>query len=288
MKWYDLDSLDNRSEERVEAMVRRVEPMLQAFFRPVVRGVDRVPRGSALYVANHNGASMTPDTFIMGAALYREHGMDALPYGLAHEVAMQLPAVHQFFVPLGAVRASHANAHRLFAEGKKALVYPGGDLDSMRSFRHRDRVVFGPRRGYIRLALREGTPIVPVVSSGAHSVLLTLDDGRWLARALGLKRLVRTEVWPIALSIPWGLTVGPTPPYIPFPTQIFVEFLEPVHFERTGPEAAEDSAYVEACHERVHGAMESALKRLSQERRRARRARMIRWFRRPTGSDNGC
>ncbi len=244
-----------------------VEHTFERHFRPVVRGLDHIPPGPGLYVANHNGGFLTPDTYTFCAAVLRRLGTGELPYGLAHEFAMSLPGFHQLIVPLGAVRASHENARRLFARGHKVLVYPGGDIDSMRAWRDRERVVFGSRRGYIRLALREGVPIIPVVSAGAHEGFVVLDDGRWLARRLGLGRLARIKVWPIVLSVPWGLTIGPPPPYLPLPTRIFQQILPPVRFDRTGAAAAEDAEYVEVCHERVHGAMQETLTRLCAERR---------------------
>ena len=79
---------------------------------------------------------------------------------------------------------------------------------------------------------------------------------------------------PIVLSLPWGLTVGPPPPHFPLPTKIYVEFLEPIHFDRSGEEAASDAAYVEACHEQVLGAMQAALTRMAAERRADRRERV--------------
>jgi 1-acyl-sn-glycerol-3-phosphate acyltransferase len=263
---YDIDSLENRDPRLMAFVADLLEPLLWRYFRPVVRGLHHVPDGATLFVGNHNAGLLTPDSFIFGFALYRRLGIDAVPYGLGHEVALQLPLINQLVVPLGAVRATHENAHRLFAAGRKVLVYPGGDLDAMRPFRHRHRVVFGPRRGYVRLALREGVPILPVVTEGAHAAYIVLDDGRWLARALRLDRLLRVKVWPIALSIPWGLTIGPPPPFFPLPTRITIEVLPPVRFDRTGPAAAEDDDFVEACHRTVHRRMQSALERLAAER----------------------
>lgn len=265
---FDIDRLDNRDPAYVARVADALEPLLDRWFRPEVRGLDRVPEtGPVLYVGNHSGGLGSFDTFIWICKAYRQRGLDAVPYGLAHEVAISWPVLNELIVPLGAVRASHDNARRLFEAGHRVLVYPGGDLDSMRPFRHRDRVVFGPRRGYVRLALRQGVPIVPVVASGSHSTFVVLDDGRWLARRLGLPRRLRLEVFPITLSVPWGLTLGITPPYVPLPTRVLVELLPPVTFDRTGEDAAADDAYVERCHERVHAQMESTLRRLSRERR---------------------
>lgn len=267
---FDIDRLDNRDPRLIAALVGHLEPFLETWFRPVVRGLERVPPGAALYVGNHNGGLCSADSFVLGAALHRRHGVDAVPYALAHEVILSAPGMNQLLSPLGAVRASPRNAHRLFAAGRKVLVYPGGDLDAMRPFAQRDRIVFGPRRGYVRLALRAGVPIVPVVAAGAHATSIVLTDGRRLAKLLGFPRLFRLEVCPVTVSIPWGLVVGITPPYVPLPTRIFIEVMEPITFERTGEDAANDAAYVEACHRRVHGEMEARLARLAAERRAAR------------------
>jgi 1-acyl-sn-glycerol-3-phosphate acyltransferase len=117
-------------------------------------------------------------------------------------------------------------------------------------------------------------PIIPVVSAGAQDGWWVLSDGRWLSRVLHTHRFVRTDVLPITLSVPWGLTVG-APPYLPLPTRIILEVLGPIEFERSGSEAADDREYVETCHRRVLETMQLALDGLVQERR-ARRGKLFR------------
>ncbi len=265
-KRYDYDSLHNRDPVAWDRIVRLLEPALWRWFRPVVRGLDRIPEGAALFVGNHNAATLSPDTFVFAIALYRERGLADIPYGLAHQLVVTLPGFRDLLIPLGAVRASHENAHRIFAHGGKVLVYPGGDLDAWRPYRHRNRIVFGDRRGYIRLALRAGVPIVPVVTAGAHETLIILDDCRWLARLLRADRLVRLKAWPLTLSIPWGITVGPPLPHFPIRSQFFQEVLDPIEFERSGEDAAGDDAYVEQCNAHVVDAMQDALARLAADR----------------------
>jgi hypothetical protein len=51
------------------------------------------------------------------------------------------------------------------------------------------------------------------------------------------------------------------------PVPIFIDVLEPIYFERSGPEAADDATYVEECHQRVLDAMQLTLDQLMQERR---------------------
>ena len=266
MRALDIDDIHQRDPAFLRRFAAVMGPPLRAYFRPVITGLERIPAGAGLYVGNHNACMLTPDTFLFGLELLDRRDLADLPFGLAHEVVLQIPGIRQLLVPLGAVRASHANAARLFAAGYKALVYPGGDYDAMRAYRDRNKVVFGPRRGYLRLALRHGVPIIPVVAAGAHETLLIVDDGQWLARLLHTDRLLRVKTWPIALSLPWGLTVGPVPPHLPLPTQIFVEVLDPIHFDRHGEAAVDDPDYLEACHAEVVETMQAGLERLAAAR----------------------
>jgi 1-acyl-sn-glycerol-3-phosphate acyltransferase len=190
---------------------------------------------------------------------------------MGHQTGISFPLLNRILIPIGAVRGSGRNAHILLDRGEKLLIYPGGELDSMRSFRKRDRIIFGRRRGYLRIALREGIPIIPVVSSGGHETLIILNEGKWLARALQLDRRICLKTWPIVFCLPWGLWVGVPPPHFPFRTQIHIQVLEPIRFERYGPEAASDTSYVEECHQQVHAKMEAVLKQLVAARRRRKR-----------------
>jgi 1-acyl-sn-glycerol-3-phosphate acyltransferase len=167
-------------------------------------------------------------------------------------------------VPLGAVRANHDNAHRLFARGHKVLVYPGGDIDAFRPWSRRHEVVFGRRAGFVRVALRARVPIVPVVSAGAHDAFRVLTDGRQLVAQLGLKRIARIEVLPVIVCLPWGVALG-TGPYLPLPVRIRIRVLPPLHWPDLPPDAADDDRIVWRCREEVRAAMQDALDLLMRE-----------------------
>lgn len=256
-----------RDEARISQLASFVDGAVRPWFRAEVRGLDRIPPGAALYVGNHNAGLMMPEALLLGAAAYQAHGLHAVPFGLAGDAVVSLPVLRDLTVPLGAVRATPENARRLLARGAKVLVYPGGDLEAMRPFRDRDRIVFGGRRGYIRAALRAGAPVVPVVTAGAHATCVVLTDGQWLAKLLRADRLLRVKVWPITLCLPWGLVVGPGLVFLPWSSRVLQEVLEPIRFERDGEEAAADEDYVRACAERVESTMQRALTRLADERR---------------------
>jgi 1-acyl-sn-glycerol-3-phosphate acyltransferase len=265
---YDYDSLDNRDVRAIERFVRLVAEPMQRYFEADLIGLENVIEGGGqLFVGNHNGGAMAPEMFLFGSAVYRRYGLDTLPYGLAHEVVGRFPPFARALIPLGAVRASPQNAARIFARSRNVLVYPGGDEESMRPSSQRDQIVFAGRKGYVRLALRNGVPIVPVVAFGAHDVFVVLDDGRWLASRLRLHELARLKVLPTVVCLPWGITLGPLVPFIPLPARVRIEVLPPLRFERQGEAAAADTEYVAACDEQVRSLMQASLTRMAAELR---------------------
>jgi 1-acyl-sn-glycerol-3-phosphate acyltransferase len=258
---------DRRDPEVIERLVPVIEKLVEPWFQPVVYGLDRIPLEPALFVGNHSGGYVTPDSYVLACKMFRRFGAAGLPYGLGHEIIFKIPILGDIQAYIGVVPASHDNGLAVLGRGHRLLVYPGGDIETMRPWRDRNRIRFDGRTGYIRLALRAGVPIVPVVATGGHSTLLIIDDMRWLARLLGVRRLFRLRVWPLFLAVPWGVALGPWMFFVPVPSRIFMEVMEPIRFERTGSEAALDREYVRACADRVESAMQDCLDRLAEERR---------------------
>jgi hypothetical protein len=103
---------------------------------------------------------------------------------------------------------------------------------------------------------------VPVVSIGGQETALFLGRGRRIARGLGLDRLLRLKVVPVAVAPPVGVTVLDFPGRVPLPSQITIEVLRPVDLrERFGPKPDLQEAY-----ETITDDMQSALDRLQEER----------------------
>jgi 1-acyl-sn-glycerol-3-phosphate acyltransferase len=171
------------------------------------------------------------------------------------------------------VRATPATAHGLLDTNRSVLVYPGGDRDAFRTFRERDSLAMGTRRGYLKLAIEKGVPIVPVVTTGMHSGFVCLSDGHELARRFPLAASLRVGVLPITISVPFGITLGVPPPYVPITSDVRIRVLPPIHFLRRGEAAAKDEAYVETCHRIVTATMQRELHALAARRRDERRSR---------------
>jgi 1-acyl-sn-glycerol-3-phosphate acyltransferase len=171
-----------------------------------------------MLVSNHSGGTTIPDVWGFGAAWYRQFGTQRPLHILCHDLLHAIPVFSRFFESIGAVRASLKTARQIIDAGRDVLIYPGGDLDTWRPYSKRYEVEFGGRTGYARLAIETGSPVVPIAHAGAHETLRVLTSGRSFARAVGLHRIARAEIWPIHLSLPWGLALGPWP-HIPLPAK---------------------------------------------------------------------
>jgi len=189
------------------------------WFRLDARGFENVPRAPVMLVSNHSGGTTIPDTWGFAFAWYRRFGVARPLHFMTHEMILATETTGRFFAQRGALRASSAAAREaLLGHGRDVIVMPGGDVDAWRPHRRRYDVEFAGRTGYARLALELGVPIVPVANAGPHDTLFVISDGRRLARALGLHRIARAEIWPLHVSLPWGLALGPWP-HLPIPAR---------------------------------------------------------------------
>lgn len=256
------DPLDRRDPEFIRRERGWLGSLCQTWYQPDVQGLDNLPPGRALVVGTHNGGYMAPDMFsLMVASWHRFDPAERSAYGLAHDFVMRVPWAGRWLGKLGAVPASPRNAERLLERDVSVLVYPGGDRDAFKPYRDRHVVTFAGRKGFIRIALRTGAPIVPVVSVGAHEVFRVLTDGVELARRTGLRKYLRMDVLPIALAFPTGLTISAFAPYLPVPTKIRVRVLPPIELGHP-PEAATDAGVVDHLYDRIVQVMQSALDEL--------------------------
>ena len=256
---------------RDPAFLRRARPVLELYaswFRSEVRGFERLPpRGPFLVVANHSGGQTPPDLPVLLTAWWRERGTEEPVYALFHSFFLKLPGVGPVMKRAGALEAGPAAAEAVLRSGAVLVDFPGGDHEVFRPWWARNRIDFGGRLGFVRLALRTRVPVVPAVSVGAHETLVVLARGQGLAHLLWLDRVFRIKVMPLVFGPPFGLVPGGIPT-LPLPAKITVELGEPIDWTaRYGPDAAEDEAVVRACYEEITATMQSTLDRLAAQRR---------------------
>jgi 1-acyl-sn-glycerol-3-phosphate acyltransferase len=248
------------------AFMRKLVPKMEAFtryFGAEVRGMDRVPPSPVLLIGNHSGGIVTPDTSAVYAAWYRTRGFEDPLMGLAFDGIYGVPGWRELMRKIGQMPASMDNAQSALSEGHSVLLYPGGSYEVFRPWKDRNRIVFNGRKGFIRLALRAGVPIVPVVGHGGHETTIVLARGERLAKLLGLDK-VRMDGAPLLFQVPWGLSF-PALPGVPLPAKITVQVCHPLDWSRFDPGDADDPAVLEQCYQEITSIMQSALDALARE-----------------------
>jgi 1-acyl-sn-glycerol-3-phosphate acyltransferase len=274
LTWYNRELGDHwgtsPSDYEPEAAQSTVERLRWVFgdrryFRLQIEGWHNVPDAPAMIVSNHSGGTTIPDIWGFSFAWYRHFGVQRPLHFAAHDIILATAATRRFLGRRGVLRGSRAIARQVLSEfGRDLMVMPGGDLDTWRPYAERYRVRFGGRTGYARMALSTGVPIVPVAHAGAHETLIVLSDGRRLAKALRLDELARASIWPIHLSLPWGLAVGPWP-HIPVPTRLRYHISEPI-FPPADRVPDPPESMVQELDDRVRAAVQAGLDRLRDQR----------------------
>jgi 1-acyl-sn-glycerol-3-phosphate acyltransferase len=255
--------LDDRDPDYIRENLPWVWLLSSLWFRGEVRDVGRIPEDRpVLLVGNHSGGNLTPDTIVFTLAFYTYFGVERRFHQLAHNLVLTSP-VGPLLRRFGTVAASPENARKALAAGAAVLVYPGGDWEVHRPSWQSNRVDFAGRRGFVRLALETGVPIVPVVSIGGQETALFLSRGQRLSRALRLDQLLRLKVLPISITIPWIVNVGDFFGHLPLPAKLTVQVLEPIELtERFGRDPDVDEVYGH-----VTAVMQETLDSLAAERR---------------------
>lgn len=230
--------LDRTYESRVAPVF---ETLYRRWFRVTVRGVSRVPsEGRAMIVANHGGA-LPWDGLMMRTALRLEHPARRESRWLAEDFVYHMPFLGAFLTRVGAVRACPENAERLLDDEELLTVFPEGIKGIGKLYRQRYQLQRFGRGGYIKLALRTGTPIVPAGIVGSDEAYPLLFKSGRLAKLAGLPFL------PITPTFPWLGPLG----LVPLPSRWAIVFGEPIDLSEHGPEAASDAVLVNRLNDEV-------------------------------------
>jgi 1-acyl-sn-glycerol-3-phosphate acyltransferase len=257
------DPLSLRDPEYIARTLAAWRLASSLYFRAEVKGLERIPaEGPVLLVGNHSGGTLIADTFVFAQAFYDHFGPERVFHQLAHDLVFKMPGIRALLQPYGTIPASPENMARALERDAALLVYPGGDHETYRPSWESDQVDFDHRTGFIKLALKHGVPIVPVVAIGGQETALFLGQGRRAARILKLDRLFRLKVLPPVLGPPFGVTVLDLPIRVPLPAKIKIQVLDPIDLsKRLGAEPDIDDGY-----DLVTSLMQDTLSELSRER----------------------
>ena len=224
-----LPAIDARTVQRA----RRLFEPLARYHRFAAEGLEHLPRtGPCLLVVHHSLA--TYDGFLLGGAFWDATGR--LPRGLGDDRIFQIPGLGELARRVGILPASPQAGEQILRAGEVLAVAPGGMWESLRPRGERRRSRWEGRRGFARLALRTGAPMVLAACPAADDIFTVyrsrLTDGAY-----------RHWHLPIPLVRGLGLTLAPRPVRL---TAYFSPPLAPPAWDPENEEAQVTQLHVEA------------------------------------------
>jgi len=238
--------------------------LVDYWFRMEFDGWENLPDPPVLLVGIHSGAPFVWDAWTVGVQWWRRFGQDRPLHGTAHDVLMAMPLVGRYFRAMGVLPAAPDSMATALAEGRDVAVWPGGEVDSLRPWTERDRANLAGRKGFVKMAIRAGVPIVPIATVGGADAMPVLVRGDQLSRGLQLDKLLRLKVFPIAVSLPWGIAPAALPQF-PLPAKIRTRLMPAVELEHD-PDRADDDDYLEEKYWEVQNSIQRGMDALARKR----------------------
>jgi 1-acyl-sn-glycerol-3-phosphate acyltransferase len=248
---YPIDDFGYDEHLTREVLAPLAAPLYERYFRVKTLGVDRIPaQGAALLVANHSG-TIPLDAVMVGHAVATEHPQRRLVRNVAADLAFETPLVGPLARKSGNAVACDEDAFELLRRGELVGVYPEGYKGVGKGWKERYKLQRFGRGGFIEIALRTRTPIVPVAIVGAEEAFPMIANVKLLARALGFPYFPITPTFP--LLGPLGL--------LPLPSRWLIEFGDPIPMDDYPDDAAEDAMLVFDLSDRIRDTVQQMLYR---------------------------
>ena len=151
-------------------LLERLCPVLErvrGYHGHEVHGLDYIPKeGGAIIATNHSLA--TYDIALLYHAIFRHSGR--IPRALADHLFFKIPLLGEMVTAIGAQDGTPENARRLLLDGLLIGVAPGGMREALRPSSERYQILWGQRKGFIRLSVETGAPIILAICPKADDL----------------------------------------------------------------------------------------------------------------------
>lgn len=189
------------------------------WFRVQTHGIENLPKGRMLLIGNHAG-QVALDAAMISAACFFEAVPPRLIRGMGEYWLPTVPFVNLLMVRSGSVVGTPKNCVDLLHNEEAVIAFPEGVRGMNKLYSEAYKLQeFG--LGFMRLAIRTGTPVVPVAVVGSEEQAPGIANLRSLGRLLGM------PAFPITLTWPWLGPLG----LLPLPVKYRIYFGRPLHFE---------------------------------------------------------
>ena len=230
-----------------------IEQTAARYFRATTMGAENIPAGRVVIVASHSGV-IPWDALLLVAEIYRLTGR--FSWNAGHEFWGRFASLRDLLVPTGMVLGGRAEFEELLRRDEICTIFAdAGEGNRHAYYLDSDRYKVKPEKGfapgcggYIKVALRTRSPIVPVAIVGAEEIHYCLGDIPQLAAYL------KVPFFPLVASP------------VPLPARIYIRFGEAIRLSAP-PEAVDQQAVVDGLNEQVRSALQALIDDTLQRRK---------------------
>ncbi|MGZ3722914.1 MAG: lysophospholipid acyltransferase family protein [Bdellovibrionales bacterium] len=210
--------------------------LMKTYFRVQVEGGEHLPhRGRAIITPNHSGVSGF-DAMVLHHEVMRASGR--YPRVLTHHLWFLNKTTAIPANKLGFIEATTENGMKALVKNQIVVLFPEGEYGNFKpSSKAYQLQEF--KRGFVRMALATGAPIIPCLILGAEETHVNLSR-------LKLTKFLRGVVLPLPLNL------------IPLPSKWKIIFLEPILLPYK-KEAADDRELVRELADDIRDKMQERL-----------------------------
>ncbi len=231
--------------------------LYEKWWRVEVEGGENIPhKGRVLFVANHSG-TLPWDGAMIKYYVREIHPSHRDIRPLAENFVYYLPFAGTLMNRVGGVRACQENAEILLMRDEAVIVFPEGVKGIVKHFSLRYKLQRFGRGGFVKLAIRTRSPILPVAVVGAEEIYPVI------ARFDSLGKIFHLPTIPIVLNM---ILLGPFG-FIPFPSKWYIKFGKIIDVSEYPPEAAEDDILVNQISQEVRSRIEDMIAELLAKRK---------------------
>lgn len=232
--------------------------LYEKWWRVSAEGGENIPhKGRVLFVANHSG-TLPADGAMIKYYVREIHPSHRDLRPLAENFVYYLPFIGVMMNRVGGVRACQENAEILLMRDESALVFPEGVKGIVKHFSQRYKLQRFGRGGFVKLAIRTQSPMLPVAVVGAEEIYPVV------AKFDSLGKLLNLPTFPIVLNM---FLLGPFG-FIPFPSKWYIKFGKLItKTAEIPPESAEDDILVNQISQEVRNYIEDMMAELLSKRK---------------------
>jgi 1-acyl-sn-glycerol-3-phosphate acyltransferase len=234
-KIFNLKNLE-RDVLLYRVLPRWLMELVRKYFRLEIEGLENIPRKGPVIVAPNHSGYMGIDAALL-AHIITQRGK-RLPRVLTHHFWFLTKTTALPAQKMGFTEATFRNGVEELNKNHLIVIFPEGEAGNFKSTQ-KMYVLQEFRRGFVRMALETGAPIVPCLVIGAEESQINLSN-------LKLTKFLKGLVIPLPLNV------------IPLPVKWKIKFLEPIQLPY-GKKSITDMVLIRDICDEIQDKMQDAL-----------------------------